>query len=177
MAKDEELMYSELKKGLEEIRSIVVAGSRGLGRRRRAAALHERFRLELWVRESPTGTNRKLVLWGYSTGPIKERNTLWESQILLGSDTASVRAFTDGAPRHLSLKDLDSPDAKSAEPHWKSFLAVPIWVQVNSTWTPTGVVTLSTASDKREASLPLSNQLMNYVVEKMIELGRELLKP
>lgn len=84
-------------------------------------------RLEIWVRWAPS-ENRTLTLVGTSAGPIMDEATRRAESTATRrpSAIAAIRAFQEGKPVRTALTNLGySVDAS----RWKSFFAVPIFVE------------------------------------------------
>ncbi|WP_314147073.1 SIR2 family protein [uncultured Leifsonia sp.] len=180
LTRDPKRTYEVLHEGLEQIRLDL----------KEKAESGERFRVELWARKDPRSNNRVLTLWGNSTGPILDKSMYRTEPISSDSGNASIRAFLAGRPLLMSLDTLGFPDEAS---RWKTFLSVPIFVQVSTvvagndvqSYVPAGVITLT--SDRRLSGE--SDQLSVFadggpdiptlrgVKEVLIGMGRETLRP
>jgi hypothetical protein len=149
----------------------------------------EGLRLELWVRANPRSSDRTLTLWATSVGPVVDRSVMRSEPLVAASKNASVRALLAGKPQLVSLDELGYPDGAS---RWKTFLSVPIMLQVPITVgtlpqganIPVGVVTLTsdheivTGIDEARVSVFRDNLTIDDKVvlkETLIGLGREIL--
>jgi len=149
----------------------------------------EGLRLELWVRANPRSTDRTLTLWANSVGPVLDRTIMRTEPLTTTNKNASVRALLAGKPQLVSLDDLGYADGAS---RWKTFLSVPIMLQVPVTVAgsaqganiPVGVVTLTSDHEIRESVEDdfvsvfrdnLSIAEMVEIKEILIGLGRDVL--
>lgn len=103
----------------------------------------ESYRLELWVRRDQDLNSRTITLWASSMGPIVERGFLRTETVMVDSTNASVRALRAGKPVLLSIDDLGLTKAAS---RWRTFLSIPIIVQIHPDGrlggdVPVGVIT------------------------------------
>lgn len=138
----------------------------------------ESFRLELWVRRDQDLSTRSITLWASSMGPIVERGFLRTESVVADSTNASVRALRAGKPVLLSIDDLGLAKAAS---RWRTFLSIPILIQVHPNGklggdVPVGVITLATSSDLSESSLSACSaaelqELINFLIAE----GRKIL--
>lgn len=88
----------------------------------------EVLKLEAWVRVDPSvsGDRRHLTHWANSIGPLRTHEAFRRERIEPSSSIASVVAFQNGRPTLLGLSDLGYEAHAS---RWKSFLAVPIFIE------------------------------------------------
>jgi hypothetical protein len=147
----------------------------------------ETFRVEAWVRRNPGSSNRTLTLWATSAGPIVERALMRTEWFDRRTSNASVRTMLAGRPQLLKLSDLDYP-AKSSR--WQTFLAVPVFVQVetaiagvnDSAYVPVGVITLTSdrIMDASKDPSVLGDSLdvadLKAIKAQLIAMGREIMR-
>ena len=128
----------------------------------------ELFKLEVWARENPNETNRKLALWASSCGMLLDRSVLKREELALTSTHSSVRAFQEGRPQYYP----------SADPHsrWRTFLSVPIYVSQGLDQLPVGVVTLASTRERGDSAIkPGHLRPMSANVAQLRKLGLEIL--
>ncbi|MFH5878790.1 SIR2 family protein [Arthrobacter sp. NA-172] len=138
----------------------------------------ESFRLELWVRRDVDLERRSVTLWANSVGPIVERGFLRTELIVHNSANSSVRALMAGKPtrNHIAGLNLSSESSR-----WKSFLSVPIYVQVHPNLmlgggVPVGVITLAGSGDKETGMLyQASDGHLQELIYFLIAGGRRIL--
>jgi hypothetical protein len=144
----------------------------------------EVYKLELWVRHRPA-SERRLGLWGASTGVLSNREALKYENLGLMTRNASVRAFVEGKPVWLAKEDLASIDLRpekkrwieALDGRWLRYLAVPIRLsESGATNLPVGVVTLAAMGDGTKTNVPVDNaDAMVQVVKFLEEVGGDLL--
>lgn len=138
----------------------------------------ERAKLELWARDYSSESARTLCLWASTLGVLHDRPALKSEELRIDSGVAAVRAFTEGRPDYVPLRELRG-DASfpESDSRWKHFLSVPIVVPMAQSGTvPVGVVTLATMREK--TTLPIGkNRIMNSIVDYMENVGTNLLQP
>lgn len=180
LSRDPKKTHEVLHKGLQQIKLDL----------KEKAESGELFRVELWARKDPRTANRVLTLWANSTGPILDKSVYRREPIVSESGNASIRAFLAGRPLLMSLDSLGFPDAAS---RWKTFLSVPIFVQVPTivngidvqSYVPAGVITLTSDRPLAGEDEPLSVfadggpdiPTLRQVKEVLIGMGRETLRP
>jgi len=145
----------------------------------------ETLRLELWARVIPS--SRKMKLIGNSTGPLIDRVALRDEEVN-STTNASVVAFLEGRPLLRSIEELDPGLAHN---RWQTFLAVPIFVHVETEGEngggriPAGVITLASTlsvTSPIAGRWSVFRELDNAVLETLkfddlIPTGKGLLSP
>ena len=135
----------------------------------------ELVKVELWVRHDPDNV-RHLALWGGSTGILQDRSVLHFEELNLNTNNASVRAFIEGRPQYLGQNDLAKGGSK-LNSRWKSYLAVPIRIDLPDGTVPVGVITLATMRDKANSRIPDGSvRGMTSLVNQLTAVGQELLQ-
>jgi hypothetical protein len=130
----------------------------------------ESFKLEIWARDK---TQRQLVIWASSIGIPTDRSTMKRADLKVDSNRASVRSLTEGRVIHLDATELTS---NSTESYWKSFLAVPIYLDDKDTRLFGGVITLVSSFEKNGTALPTSEvDRMEELVTDLTDLGATVL--
>jgi hypothetical protein len=139
LKQDPQADYQLLINSLDDIR-YVLAGEE---------AENDALRLEMWLRLHPTSDNRTLTLFANSAGPLIGTAPPRKESLEPRAPNASVHAFLDGRPRLMNLTNLKMDERDASR--WKTFLAVPIAVQIAAeagkseyvASVPVGVVTLT----------------------------------
>lgn len=144
----------------------------------------EVYKLELWVRDTPI-SERRLALWGASTGVLEHRAAMKYECLELTTSNASVRAFIEGKPLWLTTDDLDDIELrpekrkwiKALDGRWSRYLAVPIRLDEHgATNLPVGVVTLAAMGGGSHTNVPVENaDAMADLVKLLQETGQALL--
>ncbi|MBV9795501.1 MAG: SIR2 family protein [Actinobacteria bacterium] len=159
-------MYKALNQSLKSIKEL-------LGRNAGEPA-RELMKVELWVRHDPASV-RRLALWGASTGILEDRSVLHFEELDLNTNNASVRAFIEGRPQYVARRDLNSNGA-AADSRWKSYLSVPIRINLPDGTVPVGVITLASMEEKEHSKIPAGSvREMTSLVNQLTAVGQELL--
>lgn len=138
----------------------------------------EGMRLELWVRERPSKSNRRLVRWATSDAIAVESALPKFAEISQDAADSAVRAFVEGRPLHLGLDDL-RPDRGNLRPEsrrrWNSFLAVPVTAHHDSTLLPVGALTLASTRTRMTSSFEaLDHDTRRVAVVQLQDAGFDL---
>lgn len=131
----------------------------------------EGYRLELWVRVSPTSQDRQLVRWATSESRILEGVNGKCGRLEAPSYLASVRAFTEGRPRAFDIADLESGRESVTRYTSKSFLGIPI--RVNDCIV--GVLSLAATSHLSQTAMLRRDASTAEAVEYLKNVGATLL--
>jgi hypothetical protein len=135
----------------------------------------ELMKVELWVRHDPDKL-RHLALWGGSTGVLQDRSVLHFEELDLNTNNASVRAFIEGRPQYLGQDEL-AQNLGTPRSRWKSYLSVPIRIDLPEGTIPVGVVTLASMCDKNRSGIPDGSvRGMTSLVNQLTAVGHDLLQ-
>lgn len=133
----------------------------------------ERFRLELWVRQTPTLPDRNLVRWATSESSVIDGVNGKRGRIEAPSYLAAVKAFTEGRPQAYDIAHLETGRESSTRYTSKSFLGVPIRIESSVV----GVLTLACTSHLATSSMMRSSETTENLVTFLHRLGQDLLGP
>lgn len=156
----------------EQLRSALAVAAELLGHEAEGNLLvrdRERLRLELWVRQHPGRSNRKLVRWASSNNRVASGANGRQLELSAPSQAASVRAFLEGRPQLLCPGEIEG--VANREYTWNSFLSVPIR---NQELVPVGVMTLASTLSRGETTLFDTETTLNLVTH-LRERGGTLL--
>lgn len=131
----------------------------------------EGYRLELWVRASPTSQDRQLVRWATSESRTLDGVNGKCGKLETPSYLAPVRAFTEGRPRAFDIAELESGRESPTRYTSKSFLGIPI--RVNDC--VVGVLSLASTNHLAQASMLRRDGATAEAVEYLKNVGATLL--
>lgn len=134
-------------------------------------------RIEVWARVDGDITSRSLQLVCSSSGPL--RSTYVPRQCNLNDESvAAARAFNEGRPLILSLRDLHLEPSSS---RWQTFMSVPVFVgdyidygEGYFAGAPVGTVVVA-STHERPSFTCLSSSCKGKMVERLENLGLTIL--
>jgi hypothetical protein len=138
----------------------------------------EPLKIELWVRYRPGRKSRCLALWGSSAGVLRDRSIIRTEDLCWQPSIASVKAFIEGRPQYVGLSDLTRRAGQVGEMRgrWRSFLAVPIRIDLADGVLPVGMMTLASTYEPARSNIPDGAvQAMEDLVGLLTATGEELL--
>lgn len=133
--------------------------------------VRERLLVELWVREGPVATKRSLRRWGRSSDVLPDGLAGKSADLERGSYLAPIRAFVDGRPRLLDVRDLDGGRHDLAQYTWKSFLCVPVFVH----GAVVGVISLASTRHVSSCAMNADSETTASLVSRLTLEGSGLL--
>lgn len=125
------------------------------------APASEVMKIEVWIRWEPA-RHRKLRLWCSSAARWNELAAMRDAFIETDSDTLSIEAFRTGRPVAGEVHDS----------RWKSYVAMPLWVQNDLSEMILGVVTIASMADLSDSSLVPSRNSAS--IEKAFRILEDL---
>lgn len=161
-----EYIYDALNQRLKSIRELLRKNANDPSR--------ELMKVELWVRHDPNNV-RRLALWGASTGVLQDRSVLHFEELDLNTSNASVKAFIEGRPQYMARQDLANEGAVPNS-RWRSYLSVPIRIDLADGTIPVGVITLASMREKAVSEIPEGSvREMTRLVNQLTAVGQQLL--
>lgn len=113
----------------------------------------EKLKLEVWARWRPQDRSREIGLWCMTTGVRKDFQSVRRAHIEIGSRYQAVESLITGRPRLVSPDADAEPDGLYRSEQWRTFLSVPIEVDMEWGPVPVGVVTLASTKAGNESAI------------------------
>lgn len=170
LAQNHEKLNRELSNLLEEI--LKIADEPG-----EHCETGERFKLELWVRHSPS-KQRELALWATSQAVLNDRSFLNKQEIERSSKICSVLAFTEGRMVHKDIADIRGEKTGGLVRRWNSYLSAPVYITTElDSCVPVAVITVASSFPACKSVLPPKNaQQADLLVHVLIDRARRWLQ-
>jgi hypothetical protein len=127
----------------------------------------EVLKLDMWIRWHPE-SERRMVLWASSSGTWVDQSAMRAATIPENTGHVAVGAFCNGAPTF--TEESTDQDAR-----WRSYLGVPIWIDMPTGDIPVGVITLASMWDAKSGSVSEHNLVsLKPVLDEMRAAGAEI---